>query len=196
MPPEAFDGWLGWIAARVMARGNADMEAQAIERLAPAPDHAVLELGFGPGVGIALLDARVPGGRVAGVDPSGEMLRVAERRNREAIRAQRVELVRAAASALPWPDASFDGAIAVNCAQLWDPFVDSAREIARVLRPGAQLVTLTHAWAARRHAPSEAAWLAYARAGLAAAGFTAVQDWRGRARTGATLGLAAERARR
>ncbi len=129
-----FDSVAGVAAARVMAVVNADMEREAIDAVAPSVDDAVLEIGFGPGVGIEMLARQLAGGRVAGIDPSTAMLRAAERRNRAAIRDGRVELRLAAVHELPFVDASFDGAFAVNSMQLWGPPDASAAELARVLR--------------------------------------------------------------
>lgn len=57
-----------------------------------------------------------------------------------------MRLERSTAERLPWPDDHFDGATTVNSIQLWDPPAASAAEVARVLRPGARLVTVTHDW--------------------------------------------------
>jgi hypothetical protein len=58
-----------------MARLNGDMQRAAVDELAPRPDDAVLAVGFGPGVGIAELVARLPDGSVAGADPSAARAR-------------------------------------------------------------------------------------------------------------------------
>ena len=183
-----FDGMAGGAVARVMAIVNADMERDAIEALAPAAGDAVLEIGFGPGVGIEMLARQLAGGRVAGVDPSVAMRRAAERRNRAAIRDGRVELRLAPAHALPFEDASFDGAFAVNSMQLWDPLDASVAELMRVLRPGAAFVALTHRWAIEKSAPCDE-WLERANAVLVGRGFSEWRTWTGKARSGATVGL-------
>lgn len=140
-----FDGPLGLVAGRVMVRQNAPAELEAIDELAPAPDDSVLLIGFGPGVGISALLPRLPSGRIGGVDPSWAMNVLARRRSRD----PRVRLERTTAARLPWPDDYFDGATAVNSIQLWDPLAASAAEVARVLRPGGRLVTITHDWVLR-----------------------------------------------
>jgi len=155
-----------------MAVRNADMERLAVDELAPAPDHRVLSIGFGPGVGIAALARRLPVGLVAGVDPSKAMVDVATRRNRAAVEAGRVELRRAGAEALPWPDGDFDGVVAVNSIQLWSLDAGIA-EVARVLRPGGALVTVTHVWALEKHAALDR-WRADAVGSLQARGFGAI----------------------
>jgi SAM-dependent methyltransferase len=78
------------------------------------------------------------------------MLADARRRNRTLIEAGTVELVQTSADALMWADDSFNGAIAVNSIQMWEPFEQSLQEVSRVLRAGGRLVALTHDWALRR----------------------------------------------
>jgi hypothetical protein len=58
--PGGFDGVAGRVAARVMARLNADMERAALDALDPRPGDRVLVVGFGPGVGVTELLRRVP----------------------------------------------------------------------------------------------------------------------------------------
>lgn len=190
-----FDGVAGRVVAKVMARTNREAEAEAIEALAPVAGDAVLALGIGPGVGVELLAEGGVVGRVVGIDPSAAMLDDAQRRNRTAIDAGVVELVRTTADRLPWPDESFDGAVAVNSIQLWEPLDGSLAEVARVLRPGARLVTLTHDWAVRRRAgrsPEE--WLREVSSMGAELGLVNARVWRARAEDGRSVGFAVNRA--
>jgi SAM-dependent methyltransferase len=113
-------------------------------------------------MGISALLPRLPAGRVGGVDPSWAMNMLARRRARD----PRVRLERTTAARLPWPDDYFAGATAVNSIMLWKPLAVSAAEVARVLRPGARLVTITHDWALRDPSAVER--------GLAENGFTDV----------------------
>ena len=186
-----FDGSVGRLAARVMALLNADMERFAIDDLAPAPDHRVLSVGFGPGLGVAALARRLARGRVAGVDPSGAMVEVATRRNRVAVGTGRVELRRAGAEALPWPDGDFDAVLAVNSIQLW-PLDAGIAEVARVLRPQGALVSVTHVWALEKQM-ALARWTANAVELLSTRGFDSMA-WRTEAfRSGRGLVLRARR---
>lgn len=190
-----FSGPLGYFAARAMEKRNLEAEVEAIETLAPEPDHAVLAIGFGPGVGVMHLLPRVPEGWVGGIDPSRLMVRHARRRNAEAGEAQRVVLKRADTRAIPWPDATFDGAISVNTLQLWYPLAGSSIEVARVLKAGAKLVTFTHDWAIEKTTGgSVEAWVERVRQAFAEAGLTHVEHWRGKAENGGSVALTAIRA--
>src|SRR5262249_5378637 len=130
-------GLLGWAGGRIMARTNWRHAAWAIKLLQVRRQERVVEIGFGPGVAIQLLADKVS--HVAGVDPSCMMLRQAEQRNAAAIRGGRVTLRRGLADHLPFADAGFDAALAVNSMQLWPDAAAGLRELRRVLRPGGRV---------------------------------------------------------
>jgi ubiquinone/menaquinone biosynthesis C-methylase UbiE len=156
-------GLLGRVGGLILARTNRQAAETAIELLAVRPGDCVLEIGFGPGVGIAILAERARSGRVAGVDPSAEMVRQAMRRNAQAIEAGRVDLRRAGADQLPFPDGAFDKALAVNSMQIWPDPAAGMREVRRVLKPGGQVVLGFTPFAGQSNDAVEAA--------IAAAGF-------------------------
>lgn len=128
-------GVLGRLGGAVMARGNREMARRAIGLLDVQPGDRVLEIGFGPGVGIQLLAGTVSTGRVAGIDLSEEMVRQATERNRSGIEAGVVELRQGSVERLPYESAAFDKALAINSMQLWPDAVAGLREAMRVLRP-------------------------------------------------------------
>jgi ubiquinone/menaquinone biosynthesis C-methylase UbiE len=150
-------GLLGRLGGLILARTNRKAAETAIELLAVRPGDCVLEIGFGPGVGIAILAERVRSGRVAGVDPSAEMVRQATRRNAQAIEAGRVDLRRAGADQLPFAHGAFDKALAVNSMQVWPDPGAGMREVRRVLKPGGQVVLAFTAFAGQSNDAVEAA---------------------------------------
>jgi ubiquinone/menaquinone biosynthesis C-methylase UbiE len=133
-------GLLGRLGGLIMARANRETVERAITLLDVQPGDRVLEIGFGPGVGIELLARAAPSGYVAGIDPSYEMLRQARSRNADGIAASRVDLRLGSVESLPFDDASFDKALATNSLQVWSDPLAGLREVHRVLRPGGRLV--------------------------------------------------------
>lgn len=156
-------GVLGRLGGRIMARMNEACARWAIGVLDIGPNDAVLEVGFGSGVAVALLAARASKGHVAGIDVSREMVAQASARNRAAIDAGRVELRHGSALGLPFAAASFDKALAVNSMQLWPDVGKGLSELARVLKARGRV-----ALAFTPHSGQQQARLAGA---LAAAGF-------------------------
>lgn len=143
--PTGVVGWLtGWLIARFGAEANQWM----VELLDVRPEDRVLDLGCGPGVAVAAAAAR--GGFVAGVDASAVMVRQARRRNRAAIREGRVEIRRADAARLPYPDGHFTKVGSVNSLQFWPSPEAGLRELHRVLAPGGRLAVVLMA----RRAPA------------------------------------------
>ncbi|WP_051943403.1 class I SAM-dependent methyltransferase [Streptacidiphilus rugosus] len=122
----------------LMAVMNAAQIRETVRAVAPQAGEHVLEIGFGPGVGLVALANAAPGVRVAGADPSAEMVAAAGRRTRRL--GDRVGLHEGTAAALPWEDATFDAVCATNSVQLWQPRGASLAEVLRVLKPGGRLV--------------------------------------------------------
>src|SRR5215510_9153681 len=132
-------GSLGRLGGIIMARANQKMAGWAIDQLGVRPSDRVLEVGFGPGVGIQVLAALASSGRVVGVDSSKEMVEQATARNAKAIAAGRVELRAGSVEQLPFADMTFDHALAINSMQVWPDALAGLREIKRVMRRGGQI---------------------------------------------------------
>jgi len=137
------EGPLGWLVGHLMAWKNGARSRFALELVAARAGERVLEIGFGPGVDVARLSRLVgPTGRVAGVDVSKEMLRHARSRNRALVARGSVDLRLAAATELPFADASFDAVCATNSAQFWRDLDAGFGEVRRVLRAGGRAVVV------------------------------------------------------
>lgn len=122
--------------------------ATVLELAGDGPGDA-LDAGMGPGRLVAELERH--GWQTTGVDASGRMVAFA----RERAPAARLEV--AQLEALPFPDASFDLAVATGVLEYADDLEAGLAELARVLRPGGRaIVSLPNWWSAsallRRHA--------------------------------------------
>ena len=132
-------GWLGSVIGHLMAVRHRERNAWVLSLLDPQPGERILEVGFGPGVDLGRVADAVRPGSVAGIDHSEVMVKHARRRNHDAIAAGRIELRLGRSQDLPWPDASFDKAFAINAGRFWDDGGRSLAELRRVLRPGGLL---------------------------------------------------------
>jgi demethylmenaquinone methyltransferase/2-methoxy-6-polyprenyl-1,4-benzoquinol methylase len=88
-----------------------------------------------------LAQAAGPAGRVAGIDISNSMRRIAEQRIGEARLGDRIELLTADVPPLPWAEATFDVAFMSFTLELFPlgTIQDLLAELHRVLRPGGRL---------------------------------------------------------
>jgi ubiquinone/menaquinone biosynthesis C-methylase UbiE len=132
-------GVLGRQGGIIMARMNRNIAVRAIELLHVQAHDRVLEIGFGPGVGVELLASLVLSGRVDGVDYSEEMVRQATFRNAAAIDANRVGLRQGSVEDLLFENGTFDKVLAINSMQVWPNAVTGLREIQRVMKRGGRV---------------------------------------------------------
>jgi ubiquinone/menaquinone biosynthesis C-methylase UbiE len=100
---------------------------------------AVLEVGCGVGAQMQVLLERLPAVEITGVDYSAEQLARARVVLREPRVAGRARLVRGSGYALPFADATFDGAYVIWVLEHLAEPLRALREIYRVLRPGTRL---------------------------------------------------------
>ena len=132
-------GLLGRLGGHIMARTNAECGAWVSDLLEIASNDSVLEVGFGPGALINHLSKLAPAGRVAGIDPSREMVEQACARNSSAIQNGGVYLQCGSVESLPFEGNTFDKALAINSMHVWPDVVAGLREIRRVMKSGARI---------------------------------------------------------
>jgi ubiquinone/menaquinone biosynthesis C-methylase UbiE len=132
-------GVLGRIGGLILARFNRAFAEEIVTLLDVRAAERVLEVGFGPGVAIELLAGAASAAKVAGIDPSKEMVEQASARNAAAIGTGAVDLRQGSVESMPFEDDSFDTALAINSMQVWPDKPAGLREIRRVLTGGGRL---------------------------------------------------------
>ena len=121
-----------------------EQRRRTLQALVARVGERILDVGSGPGFLTADIAGIVgSGGRVCAVDTSEPMLEAGRRR---CASLPMVEFQRADARKLPYPDASFDAAVAIQI-YLFVPELDAAlAELRRVLRPGGRAIVLDTDW--------------------------------------------------
>lgn len=123
----------------MLNRANRGTVTAAVDALAPAPGEVAADIGFGGGLGLALLLDRIgPGGVVHGLDISRAMVARAGRKHRRPVAEGRLVLHEASITDLPLADASVDAAMTVNTIYFVPD--EAFAELARVVSPTGRLV--------------------------------------------------------
>ena len=104
-----------------------------------APNDRVLEIGVGPGIGIASIAQHLTTGRVVGIDHSDVMVRQATRRNMAAIRSGRAELKLLSLNHLPEIAGGYTKAMASNVLHFQPDLAAACAAVAKMLAPGGVL---------------------------------------------------------
>jgi arsenite methyltransferase len=111
------------------------------------PGERVLDVGSGPGLLTAEMAQGVgPAGHVTGLDVSDAMLALSQRRCGDLNGTGRVSFVKADATALPFPDATFDAATSIQVYEYVADLPSALAELHRVLRPGGRALILDTDW--------------------------------------------------
>ena len=126
-------------------------------------------LDVATGTGLVAEQLLAHGHRVTGLDQSPDMLAIARRRFGD-----RVELVQASATALPFPDASFDHLTFTYLLRYVDDPGATLAELARVVRPGGTVANLEFCLPEGIWRPF---WDLYVEIGLPAAGRLVSKGW-------------------
>jgi len=130
------EGELGIAIGAVMNNTNAKLIETVYQRLGLRSGQSVIEIGFGNGHTVPLLMQLTDGLTYTGIEIAQTMVAEAAAFNRTLVDAERAKFQLAAAEAIPFPDGSFDRAVAINVVYFWSDPVQALTEIRRVLRPG------------------------------------------------------------
>ena len=117
---------------RFMGRYSVLLSPQLADLAGVAAGQRVLDVGCGPGALTAELVARVGADSVAAIDPSEPFVEAARARNPGA------DVRLGSAEELPFPDDTFDAALAQLVVQFMSDPAAGVGEMARVTRPGAR----------------------------------------------------------
>jgi SAM-dependent methyltransferase len=120
---------------RFMGRYSEPLADQFAELVGVRPGQRVIDVGCGPGVLTARLADRCGTENVVAVDPSEPFVEAAR------ARLPGVDVRRASAEALPFPDDTFDLSLAQLVVHFMSDPVGGLREMGRVARPGGLVAT-------------------------------------------------------
>lgn len=132
-------GVLGHLTGWLMGLLNRKLNRLTVKHLDLNVDDAVLEIGCGAGLALREIFLKTLCHRVAGIDPSAEMIEQSMKLNDAQMQSGQLDLQQGKVEALPWPRQSFTKVFAISNFHIWDSRHAGLQEIIRVLRPGGTL---------------------------------------------------------
>ncbi|GIN22650.1 class I SAM-dependent methyltransferase [Siminovitchia fordii] len=131
------EGLLGSIAGKLMANVGTEKNEWTIRLLNIQKDDTVLEIGFGPGIGIEFTSKIIQDGKIVGIDYSEKMLQQARKRNKDGIKKGKVELILADVQDLPPFNLPFDKVFSINSIIFWKDPVKTLMDIRALMKKNA-----------------------------------------------------------
>ncbi|XP_028652345.1 uncharacterized methyltransferase YdaC-like [Erpetoichthys calabaricus] len=133
---------IGWLVKRFLEKKNWVLEANAAKLAQIQPNNTVLEVGFGPGLGLqeALRYLTDSNGKLYGLDYSEYMHKTATRRLQEQITSGKVQLILGSVEDIPLPDSNVDRVFHCNCYYFWPDLKKCSAELHRVMKPEGLMV--------------------------------------------------------
>jgi ubiquinone/menaquinone biosynthesis C-methylase UbiE len=131
-------GFFGKILARGMAWGHRSFYKNTARVLDLKEDDSYLEIGFGSGFFIKKYASHVS--RIAGLDYSEDMVKLASSVNEDLVKLGKAEFKLGNVSSLPWGDSEFSVVVGIETFFFWSDPEKALKEIFRVLVPGGRLV--------------------------------------------------------
>ncbi|MEZ4360183.1 MAG: class I SAM-dependent methyltransferase [Kofleriaceae bacterium] len=134
-------GLLGRMVSQVMEATNKEAYREALGAVELSAATHLLEIGYGPGDGLAMVRRRAPACRLSGVDFSPLMHARARARLRAA--GGEVELLCGDFLDAPLPRGAYSHVLCVNVVYFWPQLAPPLGKIAELLAPGGALVLFT-----------------------------------------------------
>jgi len=131
-------GFFGKILAKCMARGHKKLYKNVLKAINPKKNDKYLEIGFGSGLFIKKYMSHVS--KIAGIDHSEDMVKLASNINRKLVESGKAEFKQGYASTLPWSDNEFTIVAAIEVFDLLNEAEKTLNEIYRVLKPSGKLI--------------------------------------------------------
>ncbi len=130
------EGFLGKIMLSGMNSGHAQLADWGLSHLPEIEPVKAADLGCGGGRNAGELMKKYPLAHVTAVDYSDLSVAKAKQYNRQMITAGRCKVIQGDVSDLPFPEESFDLAIAFETIYFWPGLEKCFAQVARILKPG------------------------------------------------------------
>jgi ubiquinone/menaquinone biosynthesis C-methylase UbiE len=138
-------GFFGIFVSKMMEFRNRTSYKEIIARLSPRPGEHILEIGYGPGLGVHQIASSFPDCMIVGIDFSELMFLKASRRNKKFIDKGTVQLQYGDVLTLETGNDKFDKIFCVNVIYFWNDLNPVFRKIHNLLgEKGEFLIYMDH----------------------------------------------------
>jgi ubiquinone/menaquinone biosynthesis C-methylase UbiE len=127
-------GTLGTIISDLMILGNRSAYKTLIKELTLVPNDKILEIGYGPGIGIGLISKRFENCEIYGIDFSELMFRRATKRNSQLIKNNKVHLFLGDFIETEINTINFSVIYCINVIYFWDDLQKPFEKVRSLLR--------------------------------------------------------------
>ncbi len=127
-------GTLGTIVSDLMILGNRSAYKTLIKELTLDPNDKILEIGYGPGIGIGLISKRFQNCEIYGIDFSELMFRRATKRNSQLIKNNKVHLFLGDFIETEINTINFSVIYCINVIYFWDDLQKPFEKVRSLLR--------------------------------------------------------------
>ena len=131
-------GFFGKILAKGMARGHKVLYKNTAKAMNLKNDDKYLEIGFGSGLFIKKYVSNIQ--KIAGLDHSKEMVKLANDFNKKLVKSGKAEFKHGDVTNIPWGNNEFSIIVAIETFFFWPEPEQSLKEIYRVIKPGGRLI--------------------------------------------------------
>lgn len=130
--PSAPKGEAGREMLKRMNRSHYDVSGWGLGFLTFSGNEKVLDIGCGGGETLSRMAEKITSGHLVGADVSDISVEMSTERNRDSISSGKMEIIKASAEELPFPDNTFDIITTVESFYFWNT-EKSLKEVRRVL---------------------------------------------------------------
>ena len=135
-------GLWGNLMIKKMNRGHAAMTKWGLENIPLHTGAVVADIGCGGGNAVFLLSKIIRQGKIYGVDYAQLCIEQAIRKNRREIKREKVKILKAGVSSLPFQSNTLDLVTAIETIYFWPDLPEDFQEIRRVLKKGGRFAIL------------------------------------------------------
>ncbi len=121
-----------------MTKGNRQVYERLIPEMQIKPDDKILEIGFGPGIGINMISEKFEGCKVYGIDFSELMFKKASIRNKKFIDDKSVKLIFRDFIKAEIDENDFDKVFCINVIYFWEDLEAPFKKIWSMLKDNGQ----------------------------------------------------------